>query len=403
MDFGVLRKIKRRKELVDSGYSAEDIVRIMADEGFYLNTSQKEIENLPPQGSFMVDEVGQSEPIQQDEEEEDEEDDGGSDESDLDDDEQDDGAGEENFDDDDEETPSIIMEGQNMPSPEIESIVDNLRGRGRPKKDVLHEHTPLPFDLPQKMPMPTPGVTQRIASDDPAYAQIILRKNGKLYRMRSSTMAFFMPEDWLRFYGSLSFKQRPLFAWLMATGARYAEVKGITMRDVNINNKYVTLRKTKVRAKLGEKKPKPRVVALSNQFISDVKRMRRDFRVKLDDHFPMMSSSGANDLLKSRLHKLNISDWKLFAIHNIRKTHETWLLALDIPIGKVAKRLGHSSGVALSNYISEDIFTPDDKRKIRAVIGNLYAPDPSQFASSWPKIDWENYKWKNKQEDQQPV
>jgi integrase len=201
---------------------------------------------------------------------------------------------------------------------------------------------------------------------------VIKKKDGSNYSVRQNRMAFFMPDDWNIFYDGLTKKQQITFNFLIQTGARINEVRNVTVDDVNMQNRFITLRVTKVRAKLKESRPKPRIVSVSKQFISWVREVVRENGLKGADTFGILSTPAANIAMKKRLKDMGKKDWNMFSIHNIRKTHETWLLALDIQIGKIAKRLGHKTATALESYIQEDVFTSKDKEKIKRILGEIY-------------------------------
>jgi integrase len=115
-----------------------------------------------------------------------------------------------------------------------------------------------------------------------------------------------------------------------------------------------------------------RVISVSNQFVRWTKGIATKYNLKPEDKFPILSTPAANICMKKTLNKIEIKDAVMFSIHNIRKTLETWLIALDIDSLKIVKHFGHSIDVASKFYVSPDTFNYEDRRLIREIIGDLY-------------------------------
>ena len=62
----------------------------------------------------------------------------------------------------------------------------------------------------------------------------------------------------------------------------------------------------------------------------------------------------------------------MFSIHNIRKTLEIWLMALGVDGLTITSHIGHSMQTAASHYVSPDVFSWEEKSKMREIIGDLY-------------------------------
>jgi hypothetical protein len=76
--------------------------------------------------------------------------------------------------------------------------------------------------------------------------------------------------------------------------------------------------------------------------------------------------------MKKALQKAGFEDWRMFSVHNVRKTMEIWLMALGLDALRITAHLGHDIRTAARHYVSPDVFSPDDKRRIRMIIGDLY-------------------------------
>jgi len=193
--------------------------------------------------------------------------------------------------------------------------------------------------------------------------KIFNRKNGKPYTVRNNRDRFFYPEEWGKFYDALKPMQKYTFNFLINTGARINEVRNVLPQDIDLERKRIVLRITKVKAKKKEKSPRPRIIPISSQFVKFLKK---------NPNGKILSTPAANIAMKKALQRAGIKDWKMFSIHNIRKTLETWLMACDVDGLKICAHIGHSMAVAAGSYISADVFSWEEKSKIRMIIGDLY-------------------------------
>ena len=189
------------------------------------------------------------------------------------------------------------------------------------------------------------------------------RKNGRNYTVRDNRDRFFYPDEWMKFFDKLKDSQKYTFQFLINTGARINEARHVVPSDIDLERKRIILRVTKTKSKKKERKPRPRIIPISTQF---VKFLRKNPDGKI------LSTNGANTAMKKALQRAGISDWKMFSIHNIRKTLETWIMALDIDGLKITAHMGHDIVTAAGHYVSPDVFSWEEKSKIRMIIGDLY-------------------------------
>lgn len=201
----------------------------------------------------------------------------------------------------------------------------------------------------------------------------ITRKNGVKMLVRNNRDRFFYPEEWGRFYDGLTYeRQKITFNFLINTGARINEARNVRVSDVDLDRKRIVLRVTKVKAKKGEKHSRPRIIPISSPFAKYLGKYIRDNKLNPTDTFGLLSTPASNLAMNKALQKANISDWYMFSIHNIRKTFEVWLMAMSIDSLKIIAHVGHSLATAAGNYISPDVFSFDEKRQMRIVLGDLY-------------------------------
>jgi integrase len=197
-----------------------------------------------------------------------------------------------------------------------------------------------------------------------------IRKDGRSYKVRDNRDRFFFPDEWMKFFDNLRKSQIKTFDCLVSTGARIKEIRNVRVGDIDFENKRIILRVTKVKSKKGEKNPRPRTIPISSQF---AKRLKRYCIGKSNEKYiGILSTPAANIAMKKSLKKSGIHDWYMFSIHNIRKTLENWLIALDVDSVKISRHMGHDIATALQHYISPDVFSWEEKSKIRAIVGDLY-------------------------------
>ena len=196
------------------------------------------------------------------------------------------------------------------------------------------------------------------------------RKNGRTYTIREDKMRFFFPDEFMSFYDCLKDRQKITFNFLINTGARINEVRNIKLADIDFERNSIIIRMTKSRNKDGTKKI--RVIAISSQFAKWIKAIAKEYELKPEDKFPILSTPASNIAMQKALEKAKIQDKDNFSVHSIRKTTECWLLSLDIDSLKVSKHIGHTIAVAQKYYVSPDTFNYNDKQMMRDIIGDLY-------------------------------
>lgn len=196
-------------------------------------------------------------------------------------------------------------------------------------------------------------------------------KFGK-YHVKDNKNLFFYPQEVKKILSDMKQNIEIPFTILINTGARYNEAKHIKVEDIDFERKSLILKVTKVRHRLGEARPTPRIIPISSQFAKKLDKWRRDLKLSPDSTFPFIEPAWFNTKIKMLAKDIGRNDWQDFSVHNLRKTFETWLIAMGVDTIKVVKHLGHSMDVATKHYISADIFTPQDKKMMRELLGDLY-------------------------------
>jgi integrase len=201
-----------------------------------------------------------------------------------------------------------------------------------------------------------------------------VRKNGRLYSVRDNRDRYFFPNEWIIFFDSLKEeKQKLTFEFLINTGARINEAYHVKVGDIDIPNKRLILRVTKIKAAKKEKTPRPRQISISSQFARKLNKWIKDHKLNDTDLLGVLKPSSAHKAIKNNLYKSGIKDWFMFSVHNIRKTHGNWLKALGIDGAEICVRLGHDYNTFIKSYGSSDVFTLKDKQEMRLILGDLYS------------------------------
>ena len=192
------------------------------------------------------------------------------------------------------------------------------------------------------------------------------------YHTKENKRVFFYPNEWLKLISLCKGKQKVSFTVLINTGARVNEARHIKVSDIDFSRNNIILRVTKVRAKKKETKSEPRILPISSKFSKYLKKIIKEYKLTSDNYLPMLKNAGLNIALKKLVEQVGRKDFEDFSVHNIRKTMECYLVALDIDSLKIIKHMGHTLAVAAQSYVSPDIFTYDDKKMIREILGDLY-------------------------------
>ncbi len=184
-----------------------------------------------------------------------------------------------------------------------------------------------------------------------------------IYREKENKVRFLNPDEWEKFIYDTKDNLRKYYWFLLLTGMRYKEAKNVKKGHINWKNRSITIFK-----------PKGGVQRNAN-FSSFGKRKIQEMFEGLGDedtlNFPSIQH------LIQTLHRVceknKIKYWKDISVHNIRKQHENYLLALDLPATKITISLGHTIKTATEHYNSSE-FIKDKKQldKIRLWFADIF-------------------------------
>lgn len=192
------------------------------------------------------------------------------------------------------------------------------------------------------------------------------------YSIKVNLKRFFFPQEWKSMYDLCNKRQKFTLTFLINTGARIQETQNVLVSDIDFERKNIMLRKTKVRARLKETKPSPRIIPTSTQHIRFIRKYISEHNITSNDFLPILSTPATDIFLKKRCQEAKIKDFKDFSAHNIRKTTGNYLLALGVDGFKVAQFLGHSAETLRKEYASPDIFSFKDKEEMKDILDDLH-------------------------------
>lgn len=207
----------------------------------------------------------------------------------------------------------------------------------------------------------------------------------KLYRKKENPKRFFYPQEWLRVMNSVENDYHKFWLELLLhTGARINEVRNIKVENINFDKEQIFIAKPK--GGRGKERTIQISTYLRNRIVNFVKKnklkdtdyiMVRENGKQVTTQFITGADPKNNKygLIKMACKKAGINDWRDFSAHNIRKTTEMWLVALNINHLAIVAHIGHSTDVASNFYVSTQLFTSEDKSLIKTILGNLLQKD----------------------------
>lgn len=182
-------------------------------------------------------------------------------------------------------------------------------------------------------------------------------------KRKENKKRFFYPDEYEKIQDYFNKNQKYTSKVLINTGCRINEARGIKKINLSPQRKSIVIDNTKVRAKLGEVTPQPRIIAVSNQFFNYINK-------NIDNH-RILSTNAFNIAVKESCSMAKIQKPEQLSSHNFRKTFGTWMLALGVDGFKLAQHLGHTPNELARDYATNDVFSHKDKQVMRGILGNL--------------------------------
>jgi len=226
---------------------------------------------------------------------------------------------------------------------------------------------------------------------------LIKKKDGKKYSIRSDRKRYFFPHEWKLFIKQ--FKEGEIhylfFLILLHTGARAMEALHLKPKNFNFERNTITFEVIKQRKakKNFYATGKSRTFFISTNCLDSVKKYVRKKQIAdntylfldnsiLPPNYDSLSNQEKKkyyqktevayaQMLKRKLKKTGIKDWRQFSLHNIRKTYGNWMRIYDIRSEELYYRMGHDADTFLAHYGSSLIFNPSERQEIMKIIGEV--------------------------------
>lgn len=208
--------------------------------------------------------------------------------------------------------------------------------------------------------------------------KIGMRSNGRKLTKKTNKNRFFFPDEWMKFEDKLKKNSKHSCRCLLFTGARLMEMTKAQVRDfvyIPKGRSRLILRHTKSKVRKGEFKMgggRTRDLPISKSFAKYLQKCIEEYELEPEDTFEILSKGAMNIAMKKAARLAGIDNPEDFSPHNLRKTLEVWLMALGIDSMRLLAHFGHNMDTAAQHYVSPDIFSWEDKKKIRVIIGDLY-------------------------------
>lgn len=213
------------------------------------------------------------------------------------------------------------------------------------------------FDLPE-LPTKIDNINKEIEKKS---------KAPKKYRKKENLKRFYSPKEWFNLLKQIKNEKHKFFIeFLLHTGARINEARGIKVADIDFDREQIILKKTKGGMK------KSRTIQISTYLSGRIKSYINSMKIKSTlSELGFPSTVMMNKMIKRYTRLSGIEDWKDFSNHNIRKTLENYLVALNINYLSIQAHMGHTLDVASAHYVATQLLNSEDKSLIRAILDNL--------------------------------
>lgn len=206
-----------------------------------------------------------------------------------------------------------------------------------------------------------------ILKDYLSFMEVLQKGLHGKYTLKSNPKRFFYPKEWIKFYDSLKSHYKFHFDFLFNTGMRYNEAKHIIVSDIDFSRKWIVITK----AKGG--RSRIRYVHFTKEFGKRIKSYIDLYNLSSDDDFKFPTIQCITQILKRHCKLIGIKDWQNFSAHNIRKTHENYLLAIDKNIMHIQGHMGHTIQIAEAHYVSGALIKDEiEKRMIKNWFGEMF-------------------------------
>lgn len=174
------------------------------------------------------------------------------------------------------------------------------------------------------------------------------------------------------------------------TGMRLGELQGLQWRDINFNFKTISVRRawSDVEDDFKETKNKSsiRTIRVNDDILNYFRSLKQSIspesskqQVFLNQYGTVPTSNAVNKTLRESLKKINVEK-RGFHFHSLRHTHVAYLLANQIDLYAISKRLGHSDIGTTSRVYSYliDEYKAKTDTEIENALKQITSNDDSQ-------------------------
>lgn len=222
-----------------------------------------------------------------------------------------------------------------------------------------------------------------------------VKSSGKKYTVRKNRDRYFFPDEWESFLNQIKDKEhRFFFITHLHTGGRTMEVLHLKHKDIDKDRKTITFNVVKQRkAKNSYSRGDKRTFFVASKFFKEYKSFTRGKKVnpqeyiflddkELPENYDSLTNKEKREfykkkytsyfrLFKRKLKKSDVEDYWNFSLHNIRKTYGNWMRIFEIEMAELCYRMGHDMDTFLEHYGSSLIFTPNERKKILKIMGEV--------------------------------
>lgn len=192
-------------------------------------------------------------------------------------------------------------------------------------------------------------IAESLTAEQTTQLRKLLKSKGKYvrkgaYREKENKVRILNPDEWETFIYSTKENIRKYYWFLFLTGVRYKEAKHIQKQHIDFKNRTIILFK-----------PKGGVQRYVSFSTFGKQKLKQFFEgLQLEDTLEFPSIQHLIQTMKKICKENNMPYWEDISVHNIRKSHENNLIALNLNQAKITAHLGHNLKTATEHYISSN-------------------------------------------------